>query len=393
MNGSQARGRLWPLGLATCISIIALGIVIPVLPFQLRALGASEAMTPLIFTTYSAMAFITAPFWGRLSDRIGRRPVLILAISASVLSYAWLGLADSVWQVFAARAFSGATAGWLATSQAYVADVTGKEARAKGMAMLGIAFGVGFTIGPFTGAMLVGHGGDFHIPAFIAAGMAALSFLVTIALIREPARHIADAEAPRLRLEVLREPLLARLLLLYFAFAFVFTGMEGVFAIWVERILSLGAREVGMYLGFTGVVTVLVQGGIGRLSARLGEVRLMVIGAFALAAGLLSLSLIDRAELVYIPMALVAIGAGLHNPAAQSLISRSAPDHLRGGVMGSAQALASLARIAGPALAGFAFAGVAPNAPLWIGAALLIPVLLLAFAQRRRVAELIAAGR
>lgn len=392
MNGTDA-GRLWPLGLATCISIIALGIVIPVLPFQLRALGASEAMTPLIFTTYSAMAFLTAPLWGRLSDRIGRRPVLILAISASVISYAWLGFADSVWQVFAARAFSGATAGWLATSQAYVADVTGKDARAKGMAMLGIAFGIGFTIGPFTGAMLVGHGDDFHIPAFIAAAIAGLSFLVTVALIREPARHKAEAGAERLNLAVLREPLLVRLLCGYFAFAFVFTGVEGIFAIWVERILSLGAREVGMYLGFAGVVTILVQGGIGRMSARLGEVKLMVIGALALGSGMAIFAVTDSAAMVYLPMGLIAAGAGLYNPAAQSLISRSAPDHLRGGVMGTAQALSSLSRIGGPALGGFAFAGIAPNAPMWIGAALMLPIVVLALAQRRRVKSLIAAGR
>ena len=119
----------------------------------------------------------------------------------------------------------------------------------------------------------------------------------------------------------------------------------------------------------------------------------MALGAVALAAGLISLALIERAELVYIPMGLVALGMGLHNPATQSLISRSAPDSLRGGVLGTAQALASLARIAGPALAGLVFAGIAPNAPLWIGAALLVPVLVLALAQRGRVRDLVAAGR
>ena len=247
---------LWPLGLASGISITALGIVVPVLPFQLRELGASEGMVPLIFTTYSLAAFLSAPFWGRISDRIGRRPVLILAILASTLSYLWLAVADSVWEVFASRAFAGATAGWLAASQAYVADVTDAKGRARGMAMLGIAFGVGFTVGPFTGAMLVGGDGtNYHIPAFVSAACAALSFLLTVALIREPVRHAFEQARERLNLAVLREPLLARLLLIYFAMAFVFTGMEGIFAIWVERILGLGAREVGFYLAFTGVVT------------------------------------------------------------------------------------------------------------------------------------------
>lgn len=390
---SPAMRALWPLALATCLSIVALGIVIPILPFQLRALGASEAMTPVIFTVYSAAAFVSAPLWGRLSDRIGRKPVLLIAITASTLSYLWLASADQMWEVFAARLFAGATSGWLAASQAFVADVTDRAGRARGMAMLGIAFGIGFTIGPLTGAVLAGVDPGFDLPALIAAGFTLGAFAIVALALKEPARHRGEAGQEVLKVAYLRDPLLLRLMTIYFCMGFVFTAVEGVFAIWIERILALGAREVGLYLAYTGVVTILVQGAVGRLAARFGELPLLATGVSAFSAGLLSFPFVTGPWGVLVPMGLIAVGVGLHNPTAQSLISRAAPEDRKGGVLGTAQSLASLARILGPALGGQAFAGLAPNAPFWIGLMLLAPVLLLVLAQRGRVRALGDAGR
>lgn len=390
---SPGMRALWPLALATCLSIVALGIVIPVLPFQLRALGAGEALTPVIFTVYSAAAFLSAPLWGRLSDRIGRKPVLLIAITASTLSYLWLAGADQMWEVFAARLFAGATSGWLAASQAFVADVTDRRGRARGMALLGIAFGIGFTIGPFTGALLVGLDPGFTLPALIAAGFTLAALVLTALALREPDRHAGEAGQEVLRVSYLRDPLMLRLMAVYFCMGFVFTAVEGVFAIWVERILALGAREVGFYLAYTGVVTILVQGAVGRLAGRFGELPLLAIGVGAFTLGLVSFPFVSGPWGVLLPMGLIALGVGLHNPTAQSLISRAAPDDRTGGALGTAQALASLARILGPTLGGLAFAGIAPDAPFWIGAVMLAPVLALVLGQRDRVRALAAAGR
>lgn len=380
---------LIPLAAATCLAIVALGIVMPVLPFYVTDLGGGKDLAPLIFSTFSAAALLAAPFWGRLSDRIGRRPVLLVAIAATVLAYLWLAMASEIWELFASRAFAGATAGWMAASQAYVADVTGEENRAKGMGLLGAAFGIGFTIGPGIGGLSVGQGDaaeGYILPALLASGFAAAALLVTLLFVKEPERLRAKA-GERVKLSVLREPMVARLLLLYFLVALVFTALEGVFAVWGADRFDLDARDVSYYLVFAGVITVIVQGGlVGRLSARFGEARVAIAAGVVLLAASLSLIFVVSAWQVYLPMALLAIGMGLNNPACQSLLSRHAPDHLKGSVLGAAQSAQSLARILGPAWAGWSFGTLGAQSPFVIGAVLMLAAILVAVTVERRIA-------
>lgn len=383
----QSARPILPLAAATCLAIVALGIVMPVLPFYVVDLGGGKELAPLIFSTFSAAALVSAPFWGRISDRIGRRPVLLLAIAATALAYLWLALAQEIWELFASRAFAGFTAGWMAASQAYVSDVTDEENRARGMGLLGAAFGVGFTVGPGIGGIAVGGGSgaaDYALPSLIAAGFAVAALLVTLFFVKEPERR-SRGQLPEVRFEALRNPAIMRLLLLYFLVALVFTALEGVFAVWAADQFGLGAQDVAWYLVFAGVVTVVVQGGlVGRLARRVGEARLTTAAVLILFASALALIVVTTPWQIYLPMGLLALGMGLNNPACQSLLSRTAPEHLKGAVLGAAQSAQSLARIVGPAWAGAAFGAFGPQSPFVIAGVLLLAALVVSLGVVRR---------
>ena len=167
-----------PLLIATCVNLIALGIILPVLPFYVTKFGAGPEIAVLIFSIFSGASLLTAPWWGRLSDRIGRKPVLLVSVAGTCLSYIWLANADTLFDVFASRCFAGATAGWLTASQAYIADITTPENRAKGLGMLGATFGIAFVIGPGITYMVLGGGGDLVLPAYVAAGCTATGLLL-----------------------------------------------------------------------------------------------------------------------------------------------------------------------------------------------------------------------
>lgn len=383
----QSIRPILPLSVATGLAIVALGIVMPVLPFHVTFLGGEKALAPFIFSTFSAAALISAPIWGRVSDRVGRRPVLLMAIAATVLAYVWMALASEIWELFASRAFAGVTAGWMAASQAYVSDVTDEENRAKGMGLLGAAFGVGFTVGPGIGGLAVGQGdapADFVLPSLLAAGFAGAALLVTLFAVKEPERLSASARPP-IRFELLRDRNIAQLLLLYFLVALVFTALEGVFAVWAEDQFGLGPRDVAWYLVFAGLVTVVVQGGlVGRLSKKVGEAKLTTAAVLILMASSLTLIVVTTPWQIYLPMGLLAVGMGLNNPACQSLLSRTAPKHLRGSVLGAAQSAQSLARIIGPAWAGWSFGAFGPQSPFVIAAVILLAALVVSLTVVRR---------
>ena len=379
---------LVPAALATCFNIIALGVMIPLLPFYVKSHGGTDLDAALVFSTFSACSFLSAPLWGRLSDNIGRKPVMLISVAATILTYVWLAHAGTMLEIFASRAFAGLTAGWLATSQAFVSDVTTSQDRAKGMGMLGAAFGIGFTIGPLIVWQTVGfETPDFVTPAYLSAGFATVGLLITALLLKEPARHrSAGGKLAKSVGYVVSDKLLAMQFLPYFLVAIVFTGIEGTFAQWSQHILSFGPAEVGYFLGFAGIVNAFVQGGlVGRMSKRFGEVKTAFFGAFCLMAGAVCLALTTTPAFLYLALGLISVAMGLHNPAMQSLMSKTAPENWRGGVLGAAQSSASLARIAGPALAGLALAHLGVTAQFWACAILSVPALYMIWRIRSHV--------
>ena len=376
-----------PLFLSALANVIGLGVIVPLLPFYAGNAGATPQQIAWLFAAFSLAQFLTAPLWGRLSDRVGRKPIIVFSFAGSAIAYLWLAHAGGLAEIFAARILGGVMNGWLATSHAYIADTTAPDRRARGMGFIGAAFGVGFVIGPALGGYLVGGATpNFQLPMMIAAGGSTIALAVAVIGIREPARHERAAKA-RVRLQAVTAaaPIFAVMLALHFCLFFVFSGMESTFALWCEAVLDMGPRQVGYYLAFAGVCGAFVQGWlVGRLVARMGEPLVFCIAVVTLAAGLAILPTTGTRPMLLLPIALLSIGFGLANPSLLSLMSRAAPDTIRGGALGLSQSAASLGRILGPTWGGFAFAAVGIAWPFYSGALMLGPVLVLAFILLKR---------
>ena len=373
------------LFLIVLVDLIGFGLVIPLLPFYALRFTASPQQVTVLLAVYSLMQLFTAPLWGRLSDRVGRRPVLMVSMTASVLAYFWIGSATALWMLFAARAVAGACAGNIAAAQAYIADITKPEDRAKGMGVIGAAFGLGFIIGPALGGILAGNDpatADIETPAWVAAGLSFLALGGVALLLPEslPAERRSGLAPARNRLmsiwHILRRPVLSRLILIFFLVILAFAGMESTFALWAIGQFGWGPRQVGYIFSYVGVISALLQGGlIGRLNRLFGEERLLVCGLVLIGAGLVALPFARGLALLAVAVSALALGMGLMQPSLNSLISRRAGRDEQGEVMGVSQSTGSLSRVLGPAAAGFFFAEFGRNAAFFWGAALVAAAL------------------
>jgi DHA1 family tetracycline resistance protein-like MFS transporter len=382
------QGALAVLLLTIFVEMAGFGLIVPFLPFWAERFGASPDLVALLMSTYAICQFASAFFWGWASDRVGRKAIILISLAGSVAAYLWLAEAGALWMLFAARALNGAMGGTLPVAQAYVADITPPERRARGMGLLGATMGCGFIMGPAMGALLAGSdeaAPDFATPFHVAAGVTAAAFLLGLVLLRNPARRAAPAMPGGVRARVraigtvLAMPNVALPIAANVLFSFVMSGVESTFVLWTERQFGWGPRSNGYLLAFLGVMMVLAQGVlVGRLSARLGEARVAVLGATAFGIGLatspLAALLVPEAALplVIVGAALLAFGLGLGQPALHGLTSRNAPANRQGAVLGAGQSCQSLARIAGPAVAGVLFAEYGRHAPYLVDAALML---------------------
>jgi DHA1 family tetracycline resistance protein-like MFS transporter len=377
------------------IDLVGFGLIIPLLPFYAERFAASPLQMTLLFAIYSLMSMITAPLWGRLSDRVGRRPVLMASMAAAGLAYLWLAVATGLWMLFAARAFAGACAGNIAAAQAYIADVTPPEQRARGMGMIGAAFGLGFIIGPVLGGVIAGNDlatADLATPGLIAAGLSFAAFLGVIVLLPE-SLSAGRAPGPRGRIgatrNALARPVLARLIAVFFLVILAFSGMETTFAWWAIAQFGWGPRSIGFVFFYVGLLSALMQGVlIGPLTRRFGEERLMLSGLVLIAFGLLVLPFTRELAALVVALTALALGMGAMQPSLNSLISRSAGAGEQGEIMGVAQSVGSLSRVLGPIIAGSLFAEFGRGSPFLLGAALVGGALLIGW----RVPRPIAAG-
>src|SRR5947207_1448209 len=382
------------LFLIVFVDLVGFGLIIPLLPFYAERFGASPQLVTALLAVFSLMAMISAPLWGRLSDRIGRRPVLMASMAAAALAYLWLGLASELWMLFAARAFAGICAGNIAAAQAYIADVTPPEKRARGMGMIGAAFGLGFIIGPALGGLVAGNElatADLVSPGLIAAGLSAAAFLGVGLLLPESRPAAVQRRPGRGRIAALssafRRPLLARLLLVFFLVILAFAGMESTFALWAMRQYGWGPAQIGYVFTYVGLLSAVMQGGlIGPLTRRFGEEWLMQSGFALIALGLLLLPFAGTLPPLVTAVTGLAVGMGLMQPSLNSLISRRAGAEEQGEVMGVAQSVGSLSRVLGPIIAGALFEAFGRNSPFLWGALLVGGALLLSWRLPRGAA-------
>ncbi len=370
------------------IDLIGFGILLPLLPFYAKNLGANALIVGLLFTSFSLMQFLFAPLWGRLSDRIGRRPIILLGLLGSSISYLIFGLADSLWILLASRLFAGICGANISTAQAYIADSTGPENRAKGMGIIGAAYGLGFIFGPAIGGILSQWG--YRVPAFFASGLALANFLAALLLVPESLKPGVASTRPerglnwsRLRL-ALAQPKLRIYLVLFFLSTFAFANLEGTFALMTARKYHLDARHNGYLFAYIGILITVMQGGlIGRLVKRFGELRLVSAGLLCLVFSLGLLPFWPNVGWLLIGLLPLTFGHGVSNPSLASLISRTANAADQGGVLGVSQSMASLGRILGPAWGGLIYDQLGFEYPYLTGGLfMLLAFLLSVFPQR-----------
>ena len=377
------------------IDLVGFGIVLPLQPFYAQKFGAAPEIITLVAASFTLTQFLFAPVWGRLSDRIGRRPVLLVTIFGTFVGYLWLALTDSLVMLFMARAFGGAMAANIGVAHAYVADVTTPENRSRGMGRIGAAAGLGFVTGPAIGGLLAGPDPihpDFQFPFLAAAVFSAAAFILAVFFLRETVDREARAAATALNgsritalIDALSRPNVGLLLLLVMMTPFVFSGIETILAIWTERALAWGPEQNGYVYAFMGFVAVFVQGLlIGPLTRKFGEKRLILGGAVAVFLGALWLPWGTGFAGVMGPLGLIVIGVCMSGPSLSSLISQHAAVHERGRLLGVSQSSAGLGRIMGPALSGAAFAGLGADSPFYIGAIVMIVMFTLSMGIPRR---------
>ena len=386
------------------INMLGFGIIVPLLPFYAKSFNAPAWQIALIFSAYSVGAFFGEPFWGRLSDKYGRKPLLISTIMGNCLCYLALAFAPNIWAAFVIRLIGGLAAGNGAVIQGYIADVTPPEKRARQLSYQGAAWNVGLIVGPSIGGIFahpnMGPIG-FQVPLFIASGLAALCVAAIIVFIRESkTREKAITHRPSrwgaLR-EVVGSPIIGRLMLLTFMVGFAFTGIESTFGLWAQAKFDWGPREIGIVFAFTGVAAALTQTFItGRLSERYGEGKMLAIGMGLTVVAAASQPFSINMPMVIALMCLTAIGQSVAWPNVGAMISQTADPHRQGQILGLNNATGALARVVGPFCAGLIFP-VNINGPFVLGALVVAPAIFLALAASRRVvahrAQVAAAGQ
>jgi multidrug resistance protein len=366
--------------LTVFLDLVGFGIVMPLLQIYGRDQAGAGKLTGLmigvIISSYSLMQFLFAPAWGRLSDRIGRRPVLLVSLFGSTVSYLIFAFAKSWEWVLVSRVFAGVCGANIAVAQAYIADITTRENRAKGMGLIGMAFGLGFILGPVIGGIAVGKEHHYIYAGLIAATLCGINFILAIFHLPESldparAREAASARTGRFTglASVLRHGVMARLLAVTFLANVAFAIWESTFGQWlnVSPAFHYGMREFGYLLAWTGFISAFMQGGaVGRLVQRFGAAPLLKISVLVFAATSVALPFCGALAPLLVVLAVLALANGVNRPVLSTLLSLNATPSEQGLVLGLSSSCASLARIVGPPAGGALFDLHLPSAA-WAG--------------------------
>ncbi|PDV96715.1 MFS transporter [Candidatus Chloroploca asiatica] len=358
------------------IDMLGYGMIVPLLPFLVREYSASALLVGLLSSLYALMQLFMAPLLGAVSDRIGRRPVLIGCLAGSGVAYLLLGLSNTLGLLFLAVGLGGMAGASLPTAQAYIADTTKPEDRARGLGLIGAAFGLGLMIGPALGGLLSSYG--LAVPALAAAAFAALNTLYALIVLPEslpPERrshqplHLRNLTAQLAEALTLRR--IRLLLVAIFLLNLAFAGLQSNFPLFSTVRFGWDVLQNGIFFAFVGGCAVVTQGFlIGKLQPLWGEAPLVLAGLGLMTIGLLLIALAPQAWLLYPLVGIMAVGLGLAIPSLSALVSQRAGEHRQGAVMGGTQALLSLTLIIGPLLAGLAFDLAGPGAPYLLGSGL-----------------------
>lgn len=387
------RRALVPVFVTILLDLIGFGMILPLLPFYAQEYEATPAQIGWLFASYSLAQLVFAPLLGRLSDRAGRRPVLLGSIAGGILAYLLFANARTYGMLLLARSLSGIAASNYSIAQAYVADVTPPRDRSRAMGMVvGAAFGLGFILGPALGGFIAHFGGHRAVP-FTAAALGAVNLLLAMVWLRESlppeVRGRSTGESwldPRGMAAVWRDARVRGVILLFFLVTFCFSMMETTLALFCQARFGFGVAETSWLFVFIGAILVGVQGGaVGPLVRRFGERRLILAGMVLMGGGLLLLPGAPLWWLLLPSLALLAVGAGVHNPSSLGLLSLVAGEGTQGGTSGVYRAFGALARTLGPVAGPWLFGAVGISWPFWVAGLLMLAALLPARLLLRRI--------
>lgn len=353
------------------IYLLGFGIIIPIMPMLSRQFGASALETGLLMSSYSFMQFIFAPFWGKLSDKIGRRPILVYCLLGECLCYLLFAFANSLSMLFLARLLAGLFGASISTASAYISDITPKDQRSKGMALIGVAFGLGFVIGPALGgglsvwAQKISNAPHFQstFVALFVSGICLANFIFAFFKLKESLSTLGqnNTKVSRLNLiiEKLSKPTIGKLIWIFFLCSLAMSAMEATLVLFMNDKFSWGVKEASFGFAYIGVIMILTQGYLVRkIIPLLGERIVLGLGLVFFACGLGGIAIAPNVYIMALTMTSLAIGQGLCNPSIMGSISLLAESSEQGSTLGVTQSLSSLGRIFGPALGGFLYGSI-----------------------------------
>lgn len=381
--------RLVTIFVIVFVDLLGFSLILPLLPYYANTFGANDITIGLLVASYAAAQLLGAPLLGRLSDRFGRRPILLLSIFGTFIGFLLLGFARTLWMLFASRILDGLTGGNISVAQAYIADVTDEKNRAKSFGLIGAAFGLGFIIGPAAGGLL-SAGERYAVPAFVAAALSVINLCMVYFLLPESldkSRMTSNAARPAMTFtalwQALNKPRVGPLLHTRFFFGVAFAMFQTIFSQYAQR-LGLNVQTTGFVLTYVGLLSVITQGfAIGRLTRRFSEVNLMVAGAAIMGLSLFAWAFTPNVWVLLVVLTPIAFSGGVLNTVLTSALSKAVYPEEVGGTLGLATSVESLTRVIAPSLGGFLLGVIGVWAPgVFSG---LVMLWVLSFIYRRLV--------
>jgi len=373
------------------IDLMGFGILIPILPsFANRELGISEFGIGIIVAAYSLVQFIFNPVLGRLSDRKGRKPIILITLLITSISYIIFAFSHSFWMLLISRVLGGLGGSNIGVAQAYIADVTEKHDRAKGMGLIGVAFGMGFVFGPIIGGVLSKFG--YWAPGIGSASLSLIAFIFASVFLKESVKeknHPSTKHSIKIFdlntwITTLKIPGVGLLIVIFFIITFSVANIYGTFALLGYKVYNLTDQQIGYMFGFTGVVSSIIQGGLIRLlSEKFSERLLIIAGTFSMIFGLGLIPFGVNIWGLAIVLVFQAVGTGILQPTVLSMISKYSPDKEQGAILGINQSLSALARVFGPLWGGFSYQVLGYQFPFITGGIIMLFTFLFSVSKLR----------
>jgi len=378
--------RLLSVILIVFIDLLGFSLILPLLPYYAETFQANETVTGLLIASYAVMQLIGAPILGRLSDRFGRRPLLLASVFGTFLGFLLLGFANALWMLFVSRIIDGLTGGNLSVAQAYISDVTDAKDRSKGLGMIGAAFGLGFIIGPVTGGLLSQWG--YAVPAFVAAAITFINLILIYtwlpeSLTAEKRAQMTEKRCPvtlKALLVAFQRPFTGSILITRFFFGLAFAIFQTIFSLYALAKFNFTARDTGFVLTYVGVLSVIVQGFlVGRLTSRFREDALIAVSVLLMGLSLLGWALAPSVLWLYVIMTPTALSGGLLNTLLSSTLTKAVEPQEIGGILGLSSSVESSTRIIAPILGGILLQQIGAWAPGVFGMIVMVGVSIFVF--------------